>query len=228
MRFYLLVGFAFLVIQIIHAQNGIHLEYKMSSMQTKGKSIAKIDILPATGTRSEMEFVMPQLNKAMHMVMIYRKDKPNTSIQVNDQNKTYTEFTRDAQNKQSSMKPTVKVIGKEKIGTYNCIHSQVNMNTTTYELWTTKDIDGYTELLNQSYFDNQGDMKNMFTELKKNNADGFMVKMQSDSKSAMSMELIKVEEKTLDTSLFSPPADYKKLDKGAFTQQQIQDMIKGQ
>ncbi|MDJ1466444.1 hypothetical protein QNI19_36670 [Cytophagaceae bacterium DM2B3-1] len=42
-------------------------------------------------------------------------------------------------------------------------------------------------------------MKNAFTELKKNNADECIVKMQSDSKSAMSMELIKVEKKTLDT-----------------------------
>ncbi len=216
---------------VIQAQNGLYMEYTMTAQSTsktptgifKG-GLFKSYLLPNTGSRTEMEVKMPQMPQAMKSVFIYRSDKPGTSILINEKNKTFTEREKITTPTQSPAAYSIKVIGNEKIGAYNCVHSQISRNEkVVYDLWTTKDIPGYNQMAKMLKTGENDDFPQVFDALKKQKAEGFTVKMVSP---AMTMTLSHYEQKSLPVSLFAAPADFTRLDAQAFMQQQMQDMMK--
>ena len=75
-------------------------------------------------------------------------------------------------------------------------------------MWTTKDISGYENMLAYWKSSISGGNDQMYTELKKAGAEGFVVKMQIPG--SMTMELVKYDAKPVSTSVFAIPAGYKK------------------
>jgi hypothetical protein len=222
-----LLSFFSILAVSVHAQNGMHFEYKTTLSITPKGSAMHVYVLPSTGYRSETEMTFPNFPQPMKMVSIYQTQKPNVSIQINDAQKIYTEYTQQpTPATSSSAKTTVQVLGKETVSGYSCVHSKVTTGTVSYEIWTTKDITGYDELTKHLHSQQNSDLQHTWAQLKANHADGFMVKMASSGKTGMTVELVKAEKKTLAASLFAPPAGYKKLEKNAYLQQQMQAMMK--
>jgi hypothetical protein len=76
------------------------------------------------------------------------------------------------------------------------------------DMWTTKDISGYENMLAYWKSSISGGNDQMYTELKKAGAEGFVVKMQIPG--SMTMELVKYDAKPVSASVFTIPAGYKK------------------
>lgn len=129
-------------------------------------------------SRMEMEMKMAgNVLGAYKMTSIVQVEKQGVTIQLNETNKTYTEQIVPAESGQTpeSNECTVTVLGKEKVGEYNCIHVKVKQNKTEYEMWNTKDINPSPNYYknNNKYTGNEK-LRKALTEKQ---ADGFPVKV---------------------------------------------------
>ena len=201
---------AFAAISI--AQNGAMFEFKITSTQGATGSIKVYYSSP--GCRTEMQINVPQFpNGGFAKTSITKSDKPTTSYSIDDKSKTYTIIeTKPATPTTTGNADdyTVKIVGKEKVGNYNCTHAIVTKGTQSNEFWTTTEI---TEF--EKYSKTRGNNKFMgtggeYNALVKNGAGGFMVKtLTNDPRGGIfTMELVKFEKKDLVASLFEVPADY--------------------
>ncbi len=209
----------------LYAQNGMHFVYAITSPAAKGNSTMNAYVLPSIGYRAEMEMVIPQIPKPIKITSIFQNRKPNLCIQIDEEKKIYTEAVLEKSNAQKNEKASIQIIGKEKLNGYNCVHSQVKQGKILYDIWTTKEIADYDELTKYIQSQQHSDFQDIWTQLKANNADGFMVKMQSNATAGITMELIKAEKRNVLATLFSIPSDYKKVDKATFIQQRMGAMI---
>lgn len=161
--------------------------------------------------RIEASIPIPGAAKPMKQTMLMLANKPNTVYMLNDASQTYTESSTEKPAKTDPIKPTVKIIGKEKIQGLNCTHALVNMGKMTMDVWTTKDIAGYEKML--SYWKTARNMggDDLYNELKKSGADGFFVRLKNSSVSGgMTMELVSYNPKPVSAALFEIPKGYKK------------------
>jgi len=207
-----LAGFASL------AQTGVHIEYKLSSDKNMTGSIVQYS--QDGNSRSETKISVPAMpGGSISSIILKQKEKPGTLYKLNVTAKTYTETTLLPQDKpkDEAQDCQVKVIGKEKVGNYNCTHVSVTQGKTNYEMWTTTDIADFTKYRtsNQKYLGND----KVYQTLKANNADGFLVKVlhkaEGGREGTVTVELVTLEKKTLPADLFQVPADYKKSDASA-------------
>ncbi|MCW3084449.1 MAG: hypothetical protein JWP12_1815 [Bacteroidetes bacterium] len=204
----LLVFFAGSII----AQNGAQIEYKLTSADKNINGTMKI-YFSGQNTRTEMSMMAPQMPGGISKISIIKSDKPSTIYSLDQKSKTYT----TAETKPATAAPTdntpvtVKVIGKEKVGKYNCTHAQVTRGKETSDYWTTTEIADFDKY-------RKADSKNKFmgndgtqAALAKNGADGFIVKSVTKDQRGMemTMELVSFEKKDIAASLFEIPADYK-------------------
>ena len=192
-------------------QNGTTFEYKISS--NKGASGSIKTYFSSPGSRVEMQMNMPQAGAAggTTLTTIVKNSTPAMVNILDDKNKTYisTEIPKKAITGEDNR--TVKVIGKEKVGNYNCIHVIVTEGTKSREYWTTTEIadyENYTKANANTKFIGSNNDQDI---LAKNNAAGFVVKMISKDANGVeqTIELVKTEKKDLSTGLFEVPADYK-------------------
>ncbi|HXC06949.1 MAG TPA: DUF4412 domain-containing protein [Bacteroidia bacterium] len=158
------------------AQTGVIFKYKISS--SAGATGSLTGYYSDGNFRSEMNMEIPQMpGGGMSTANIIQKDKPKLMLQLNDKNKTYTEVEiKDRPDTAKGAETTVKVIGNEKIGKYNCIHSQVTQNNKVSEYWTTRDIPEYEKYANAHRGNRFMGRGNTSAALKNANADGFLVK----------------------------------------------------
>ncbi|MFI5140690.1 MAG: DUF4412 domain-containing protein [Sphingobacteriales bacterium] len=210
----LTIGAAFILL-FAAAQNGAHVEYKLSS--DKGINGSMNLFFMDGNYRSEMKVAIPQMPAGgMNMVTITQKDKPNTHYLLNESGKTYREVVSGTEDKTKNENQDceVTVLGKEKVGTYNCTHVSVKQGKTTYEMWTTTEVADYKnyQAKDGKYMGNEKVHKALIEK----NADGFAAKIvfleEGGREGKMTMELIAFEKKTLTADLFQIPAGFTKAD----------------
>jgi hypothetical protein len=185
------------------------------------------------GTRCEMNMQMGGMG--MKMVMLQKADTPNTLYRINDANKTYTEvdlakMQAMAGQPQDSKKYTVEKLGQETLLGYKTQHVLVKDSSpgpgegATTEMWTAKDLLDYATFSKmQARPGRGGSQEAMVKALKDAGADGLPLKsiMTTGDGSKVTMEVVKVDKRSLPASTFGIPAGYSKSAGG------IMDMMGG-
>lgn len=202
--------FAFFTIAFNTISQDMYLEYKMSGPMNASN---KIYTSATSGIRMEMEMHLPQVGK-MTTVMLMPKGK-NTMITYNTTSKTYTETSTDLK-KTAAEDIKFVLVGKEKVGGYNCTHVKMTMaNKMVSDMWTTKDIPGYQVMESLSKASENFVSDKIYTQMKSQGADGLMVKTEMTiGKNKMVNQLVKAEKRTNPASLYVLPAGYTKMEAG--------------
>lgn len=194
----------------VFAQNGVQFEYKITS--TKGVTGNVIANVSSLGSRVEVQIKIPQMpSGGITHVNLVKSSKPTTVYMLDEKNKTYTTTETQATKTSNSDNRIVKIIGKEKIGNYNCIHAVVTKGNESTDFWTTTEI-GDFEKYNKSNVGNKYmGSSDDYEALAKNGAAGFLVKIitREGRGGDFTMELVKLEKKELSPKLFEIPSDYK-------------------
>lgn len=194
----------FICASIAHSAD-IYVEYQMTGI-TNTPVISK---MYGKNGNIRTETNMNVGGRQMSTTTLMLKSNPNVAYVFNSLTKTYYEAKI---NPKAPIKDiTIKVLGNEKVGNYNCTHVKMTTDGKTWDAWFTKDlpsfnfpISGNSELGNQK----------VMNELKSKGVTGMMVKavfLTSGAKTkGMTMQLVKYETKILGASLFTLPAGYKK------------------
>lgn len=189
------------------------LEMKMTS--PNGAGSARISVGKG-GVRSEMN--VENRDMPMKMTMLMKAKEPDVAYSLDEASKTYgvidIKASREMTKRQTPAKYTAKKLGKEKVGGWDTVHAEVvDDRGTKIDVWTSKeilDIDAMARVMGPQAPADEGLMK----ALKDIGADGFFVKLvhkQSGAPSeSMTMELVKVEKRSLPASTFEIPAGYTK------------------
>jgi len=192
----------------VKSQDSFYLEFKMEVGSGK-EGIRNISKTwhNTNASRVEMDMNIPGMGVKKN-VMLMNKNNPGVIINLDDAKKSYTEI-KSPVDTSNNEKYSVEILGKEKIGIYNCTHAKVKSKGQVFEVWTTKEIAAYKELQRSAFIKNQTKgMNNVFLS---GELEGMMVKMKDASeKEAMSMELVKFEKGNFPQSMFEIPAGYTK------------------
>lgn len=213
----------------------MYYEYKLST-KSNTKSSEKMDIQSSSkiyisskgDVRSEMTTAISYngKNSATTDVIIGHADKPDESIVIDNETKTYSVMHFN----DSELSPDLKVQslsvtneGNEKILGFNSVHAKIISKkfagtyleeVDTMDIWRSKDVPmvASVKALWEKYEDKNG--SGLFTpgvvsQLKQMGCEGFMTKMEIHSKHSSVVEtLVKVEPRDLPASLFEIPAGY--------------------
>jgi hypothetical protein len=174
------------------------------------------------GTRFEMNLEMRPAG--MKMVMLQRNDTPNLVYHINDANKTYMEIDQAkmremaAQHKDPTQY-TVEKLGWENILGYKTLHVLVKEQKPeagqgmTSELWTAKDLLDYATFSKmQARRGKAASEEALLKALKDAGADGMPLKSitTTGDGSKVTMEVVRVDKKSLPASTFEIPEGYTK------------------
>ncbi|MBP6335524.1 MAG: DUF4412 domain-containing protein [Bacteroidia bacterium] len=176
-------------------------EYKISGIGDK----VYLSKLYAKNGDMRSEMTMDMGGKEMTTVTLKLKSNPDVAIVYNSESKTYNEVKGDTTGSKAS-DMTVKVIGNEKIGSYNCKHIRMTSEGKSWDMWVTKDLPAFNFPLEKN---DEVTNKKIMELLKKNDAEGMPVKLSFGSP-GMVMELVKYEAKEVDDALFKIPPGYTK------------------
>ena len=197
-----------LFITNIFAQD-MYLEYKMSGIGSGMETTSKMYISSTSGVRTEAEMEMPKMGK-MSTVTIMPKGK-NTIYTYNSMSKSYYETSTTADpNMAADMK--FELVGKEKVGPYNCTHIKMLMgNKLTSDMWVTKDIPGYQVMETLTKSSSMFGNSKLYNQIKAAGADGLTVKMVMHLGGRdMTTQLVKAEKHANPASMYVIPAGYTK------------------
>ncbi len=191
----------------------MYLEYKMSGIRPGMEMTSKMYVSSSSGVRTEADMEMPKMGK-MTTVTIMPKGKKSIYT-YNSMTKSYyeTDATTD-QNLNADMR--FELVGKEKIGPYNCTHIKMIVGKKiASDMWVTKDIPGYevmeTLTKSSSVFGNN----KLYNQIKAAGADGLTVKMVMHvGDKEMVTQLVKAEKHANPASMFVVPAGYTKAELG--------------
>ncbi len=214
--------------------SGDDMYYELTTTSS-GKNVAingttKMYVSSKGNIRTEMNLsnsASPNKN-LLPIVLIGHADKPNESISIDDEKKSYTinHINPDDLNTEEKMQSTVTKVGEEKILGFNCVHAKIiskktmgsfYSETDTVDLWKSKEVpmqSNVKELFNQfeSRTGNTTYSPEATAQLKQMGCDGFTVKMEMGSKDvSMVMQLSKVEHRDLPASMFEIPGGYKEM-----------------
>jgi hypothetical protein len=177
------------------------------------------------GTRCEMNMKMGEMG--VKMVMLQRTDTPNTLYHIVDANKTYSEIdlakAREmAGQQQDTKKYTVEKLGQETILGYKTQHVLVKETNpgaegTSSEMWTAKELLDYATFSKmQARQGKGGGEEALLKALKDAGADGVPLKSIATTADGtkITLEVVKVDKKSLVASTFEIPADYTKSEGG--------------
>lgn len=209
--------------------------YYETTTTSSGKNVAingttKMFVSSKGDMRAEMNmFNAASPNKnVLPIVLIAHADKPNEGIAIDAEKKTYTinQISPNDLNTEEKIQSIVTKVGEEKILGFNCVHARIISKKTmgsfystidTIDLWKSNDVPmqaNVKKLFNQfeSRTGNTMYSPEATAQLKQMGCDGFTVKMQIESKDALTvMQLTKVEHKDLPASMFEIPAGYKEV-----------------
>lgn len=197
------------------------LSMKMTMREGSGTGRAFVS---AAGTRSELDIQTAQA--PFKMTTIMKASNPDVMYMINDEQKSYAEVDlkkikeQAAKYRGEKAKETwsVKKLGKETVNGYSCEHAIVTRAEeakSEQELWTSKDVSGlsYESMRGLMRRGNEND-DGMMKALRDAGVDGFVVKRIMREKGnpvpVATMELTKVEKKSLKAALFEIPAGYTK------------------
>jgi len=185
------------------------------------------------GARCEMNMQMGEMG--MKMVVLQKTDSPNLVYHINDAKKTYTEIDltkiREMASQQAdTRKYTVQKLGQETILGYKTQHVLVQEQAAgegkgmTTEMWTAKDLLDYATFARmQARPGKKGGEEALAKALKEADADGLPLKSINTTPDGtkITMEVVKVDKKSIPASTFEIPAGYTKSEGG------LMDMIGG-
>jgi hypothetical protein len=180
-----------------------------------GTGNAKISISKA-GLRHEI--YVHTLVGPIRLVTLSKTETPDLLYKINDQAKTYSELgtsTGPKPPEKSDAEPyQVKRLGEEKLLGYNTLHLLVTYKNTSNELWATRDLlDAATFNKVLSRAGRTGGEERMANALKDAGVDGMPLKsiLTSADGSKTTMEVVKIEKKTLPGYTFEIPDGYEKV-----------------
>jgi hypothetical protein len=215
--------------------SGADMYYEYMTTMTGNKlninGYTKLYVSAAGNLRSEMGMTNPALkkDKSAPAVIIASKDKPNQSISIDDDTKTYTLNMMDTASSSSSDDPfklesVVTKAGEETIMGFHCVHARVistkhmgllGAQTDTLDLWYSPDVPlapFFRHYLDAYQYRSWSSLMTpaAASQLQQMGCTGFMVKMTSGLKDAgVHMELTKVRKDDFPKSMFEIPAGYK-------------------
>ena len=213
------------------AASGDDMYYELTSTSS-GKNMAinttiKMYVSSKGDMRTEMNMVnSASANKnAAPMILIGHADKPDETISIDDEKKTYTinHINPADLNTGEKMQSTATKIGEEKISGFNCVHAKIiskktmgsfYSETDTVDLWKSNEVpmqSNVKELFDQfeSRTGNSMYSPEVTEQLRQLGCNGFMVKVQMASKDvSMVMQLTKVERRDFPAGMFQIPAGY--------------------
>ncbi|MGA7992518.1 MAG: DUF4412 domain-containing protein [Thermoanaerobaculia bacterium] len=197
-------------------------EITMKMTMREGAGTGKA-YLSRAGVRSELDVQSAKM--PMKMTTLVKAANPDLVYLINDAQKSYTEIdsskTREEIEKSRGRNRgawTVKKLGRETVNGYACEHILVMHGgdaKSEMEWWTSKDISGlsYESMRGLMRRGNQSD-EGILKALRDAGAEGFVVKSVTretgNPTPVMTMELTKIEKKSVSASLFEIPAGYKK------------------
>jgi len=156
-------------------------------------------------------------------VMLQKTDTPNTLYRLDDAKKTYTEMDlskmREMAGQQPAKEYTVEKLGQETILGYKTQHILVKekasgaKEVTTMEMWTAKDLLDYATFSKMQPRQGKGASGEALAKaLKDAGADGMPLKSSATTADGtkVTMEVVKIDKKSLPASTFEIPAGYTK------------------
>jgi hypothetical protein len=145
-------------------------------------------------------------------ISIIQADKPNTVISLDERTKTYSETEVKEQAAPTDNNCTVKIIGKEKAGNYNCTHVMVTENGHQTEYWMTTEISDFSKYGSSRKTNKYMGSGNAYAAMTKSGVTGFPVKTLSKDPKAgeIVIELVKLEKQDVPSSQFNIPSGYTK------------------
>ncbi len=195
-------------------------EIDMKMTMREGNGTGKAFVSKA-GARSELE--LQAAGRPFKMVTLVKFANPDVMYMINDASRSYAEvdakqIRERAPKTEKKDQWVVEKLGKETVAGYSCVHVRVTRSDESKsesEWWTSKDIAGlnYEAMRGLTRRGGSSD-EGLFKALRDAGADGFIVKMVTREKGnpnpVATMELTKVERKSLSPSLFEVPAGYTK------------------
>jgi hypothetical protein len=152
--------------------------------------------------------------KPYKTVRLCKKDKPNTYYILNDASGTYSisDLSGYKSKPTAEKEVSVKVLGPEKVNGYECKHVQITTPTGNTEMWTTRELMDYNTYRSVSESDVRARNISVAKALISADAEGFPIKtIKKDAKgNEIKIELVKVDKKSLDKSIFEVPSFYEK------------------
>ena len=184
------------------AREGIYLEFKITVASMTGNN----KVYSSDGdTRSEITMVSDAMPNPYSAITLVLHNAPDKVYNLNEKDKTYSETDAGKSSENNDDDYEITVLGKENINNYNCTHVSVRYKKSkhTSDMWLSKDIVGYAgyTVVKNKYL---GGSK-FFNALKDKGADGFVVRLVTNSEKGgkMQMDLVKAEKRTIAESLFS-------------------------
>ncbi|MBP9933780.1 MAG: DUF4412 domain-containing protein [Chitinophagaceae bacterium] len=206
MKSFLLLSLSFILLSIHSFAGDVYAVYNIKGI---GEKITESKMYFKNGDM-RTEVAMNISGKEMTSTTLNLKSNPGVSIVYNSFSKTYTEVKHDKNSSKSDI-ISVSVIGDEKVGAYNCKHIRMKLDTTSWDMWVTKDLPFIDYPFDKN---DEAANKKIVALLKSKSADGVPVKIAflkpGTTTQSMTIELVKYESKNLDSSLFQIPAGYSK------------------
>src|SRR5262245_13818563 len=221
-------------------------DFRIQTNLEKGKAVigtGKVFVAPSA-YRTEFEMTVPESARTrkagpqrMKMTMLGKASKPDVLTMVDDESKTYSVWDGSkAQDVDASTKQTYTI---ERLGTGSAagITCQSAMVTASkgnrFEVCLSKELGASADWI--AAMSRREHTGNWIRALKEKGLEGFPIRWsmfrKDETEPFMTMELTKLEKKTLPASLFEVPADYKQTDAaiGGLTPEQrkaMEDMRK--
>ena len=211
--------------------SGDDMYYELTSTSSGKDMVINTTTKMYVSSKGDMRTEMNMINSASAnknaapMILIGHADKPNESISIDDEKKTYTinHINPADLNTGEKIQSTAAKIGEEKISGFNCVHAKIiskktmgsfYSETDTVDLWKSNDVpmqSNVKELFNQfeSRTGNTMYSPEVTEQLKQMGCVGFTVKMEMGSKDVSTvMQLTKVERRDLPATMFEIPTGY--------------------
>ncbi|MBM3162235.1 MAG: DUF4412 domain-containing protein [Chlorobi bacterium] len=168
------------------------------------------------GVRMESTSNIRNMPAGMQTVIVSPSKTPNLVYIVNEANKTYTVIDTDEMKKEVAQEgysdfyknAKIENLGQETVNGYSCTHVRVTNGENVSDMWVSKDVLDYATFARMQST-REKDMPEFAKRMKDAGYDGFPVKMVQ-SPSNVTTELVSVDKKGLDASLFEVPAGYTK------------------
>jgi hypothetical protein len=210
----------------------LEMKMTMAGMGGEGGGTMNVSVGKA-GSRSEINMQMGPMD--MKMVMLQKNDTPDMLYRINDADKSYTEMDmakmRDMAAQQiNAKKYTVEKLGQETLLGYKTQHVLLKDQDAgdgkgmSIEMWVAKDLLDYATFSKLQARRGKGAGEEaMIKALKDADADGMPLKSIATTPEGMkvTMEVVKVDKKSLPASTFEIPAGYTKSEGG------LMDMMGG-
>ncbi|MCW3121028.1 MAG: hypothetical protein JWQ38_520 [Flavipsychrobacter sp.] len=218
----LLIALLFFTFPVFAAE-GVYLEFRITSTNINGTSKTYNS---AGNVRSEMTMTNARSSAPMSVVTLKLHNEPNTVYSLNEKDKTYTVTNTQSTTGYKEDDFDVEIVGKEKIGSYNCTHVNIVYKKTGHknQMWLSRDIPGYASYT--SVEDNYLGGSEFFDKLKAKGADGFVVRMliNGGRSEQIQMDLVKAEKKNIDAGMFSVSGYTKSATPANMTADQLKSM----